>query len=295
MNARAYWTAILLLAFVASMARAQERDPYFPRFPGWTFSPSETVYVPDNLWDLIDGAADVYLEYNFVDLHLGTYAKGENTEIRVEIYRHATPADAFGMYAQERNPKHSFMSIGVQAYREEGILNFLTGTYYVKIMTHQRGQNMLEAMTAIAKGVNDQLKQANTWPAELALLPSDGKRPNSEQYITKSFLGHSFLHSAFAAQYGEDGRTKVFLIVAGSPAEAKAMFDDYRKAVPGGIVYGAGQTRYRIQDQYLGTVDLLLTKECLAGVSGCPDQTRSDQYLREVEERISERTHRDAK
>jgi len=127
--------AVLLLVFVASMARAQERDPYFPRFPGWTFSPSETVYVPDNLWDLIDGAADVYLEYNFVDLHLGTYAKGENTEIRVEIYRHATPADAFGMYAQERNPKHSFMSIGVQAYREEGILNFLTGTYYVKITT----------------------------------------------------------------------------------------------------------------------------------------------------------------
>jgi len=39
------------------------------------------------------------------------------------------------MYAQERNPKHSFMSIGVQAYREEGILNFLTGTYYVKITT----------------------------------------------------------------------------------------------------------------------------------------------------------------
>jgi hypothetical protein len=293
MNAHTFSKGVLLVGVFLSLARTQDGNPYFPAIAGWTFTAHETVYVPDNLWDLIDGAADVYLEYNFVDLHLGTYTKGKDTEIRVEIYRHATPADAFGMYAQERNPKHAFISIGVQAYREEGVLNFLTGVYYVKIMTHQRGQHMLDAMTAIAKGVDDQLKQANVWPAELTLLPVEGKRPNSDQYITKSFLGYSFLHSAYAAQYGEDGRTKVFLMKAGSRAEAKAMFDDYLKTVPGGIARTHGETRYQARDPYNGTVDLLFIGEYLVGVTGCPDQSKSEAYLQEVKKRIADRSQKE--
>src|SRR5512141_754220 len=91
-------TFILLLLFV--VAHSQDSPTPFPGLDGWTMAVEETVYNPDNLWDLIDGAADVYLEYNFVDLHLCRYQQGDK-EIRVELYKHATREDAFGIYAQE--------------------------------------------------------------------------------------------------------------------------------------------------------------------------------------------------
>ena len=41
--------------------------------------------------------------------------------------------DAFGMYAAERAPGYNFLDIGIEAYRNEGILNFLQDRYYVKL------------------------------------------------------------------------------------------------------------------------------------------------------------------
>src|ERR1039458_1446475 len=136
---------ILLSIVLASPASAQDSTSLFPSFRGWTIATDKTVYNPNNLWDIIDGAADLFLEYGFVDLHIGRYHKGEDSEIRVELYKFDSEVDAFGIYSQERNPEYAFIDIGVQAYREEGVLNFLTGIYYVKIMTPLRGEDALNA------------------------------------------------------------------------------------------------------------------------------------------------------
>ncbi len=131
---------ILLVGLLfASGGWAQEGASLFPIVPGWTVTTDTTVYTPDNLYDLIDGAADVYLSYGFTDLHLANYRDGKGTEVRVELYRHNTPANAFGIYSQERKPDYHFISVGAQGYRDEGVLNFLAGRYYVKVSTHAPG------------------------------------------------------------------------------------------------------------------------------------------------------------
>ncbi|MCK7485355.1 MAG: hypothetical protein MZU97_07190 [Bacillus subtilis] len=112
-------------------------DP-FPAIPGWRLTGPPIVYTPDNLWDFIDGAAESYLAYSFVDLQVGEYVSPESVAVRVELYRHADPDNAFGIYATERAPGYSFLKVGAQGYEAEGILNFLTGRYYVKLSTHQR-------------------------------------------------------------------------------------------------------------------------------------------------------------
>ena len=107
------------------------QDSLFPKIPGWQISEEDQVYDANNLWDIIDGAADLFLEYYFVDLHTARYINTDSIEVKVELYRHNSPVNAFGMYSQERDPGYHFIQVGVQGYIEEGVLNFLDGVYYI--------------------------------------------------------------------------------------------------------------------------------------------------------------------
>ena len=63
---------ILLLAFALTLISTgsftQSID--FPMLDGFKKETNYPVYTPDNLWDFINGAADNYLAYDFVDLHV---------------------------------------------------------------------------------------------------------------------------------------------------------------------------------------------------------------------------------
>ena len=69
---------------------ADERERPFPEIEGWSLQIQEKVYTPDNLWDIINGAADLYLSYDFRKLHLAEYKDTTGLEVRIEIYHHNT-------------------------------------------------------------------------------------------------------------------------------------------------------------------------------------------------------------
>jgi len=90
-----------LLIFLTGSASAQEFT--FPDLAGFKKTLDYPVFGPENLWDFINGAADTYLAYGFVDLHVAEYKKGKNV-IKIEIYRHSDKIMAFGIYSTERSP-----------------------------------------------------------------------------------------------------------------------------------------------------------------------------------------------
>jgi len=137
------WRVVIFALPVVAFALTPHLSPAgggpFPAIPGWRLTGQPRVYSPANLWDFIDGAAESYLAYSFVDLQVGEYVGPESVAVRVELYRHADRDNAFGIYSMERAPDYSFIKVGAQGYQEEGILNFLTGRYYAKLSTHQKG------------------------------------------------------------------------------------------------------------------------------------------------------------
>ena len=66
----------------------------FPELSGYKKNTDFQVFLPDNLWDFINGAAETYLAYGFVDLHVAEYKKGKNV-IKLEIYRHSDHTNGF--------------------------------------------------------------------------------------------------------------------------------------------------------------------------------------------------------
>jgi len=238
------------------------------------------VYSPDNLWNIIDGAADAYLLYGFEDLHIGEYLSPDSVDVRAELYRHSSAANAFGIYTQERKPEYNFIDVGTEGYIEDGVLNFLCGTHYVKLTSHTMGSKGLAALRTVAASLVSYLHQEKGFPPQLAFLPSEGQIRRSESYIADSYLGYSFFHSAYVAQYDDGGKTQLFVMEFESPAAARSALERYMKTLnsPGGQVRDG---KYTLADPNNGTIGVLLERQYLCGVVNCgKEKTRAKHMER---------------
>lgn len=280
---------LFFIAAVVSFARPQHttaQEAILPQVEGWKLAQEETVYTPSNLFDVIDGAADLYLEYDFIDLHIGRYTKDE-LEIKAELYEHGSTVDAFGIFSQERYADYHFIDLGVQGYLEKGALNFLSGVYYVKISTIQEGSAAQDALLLIARAVEKHLHQTKAWPAMLAAFPAGKKQAYSEQYVARSFLGYSSLKGAFVAIYDDGAPFKAFLIKFGSPEEAIKTLGNFEKALPKNATREEIDGKSEIQDPNNGRVEIVLKGNYMFGVVGPEAGVSHDTFLIEFGEKLS--------
>jgi hypothetical protein len=65
-----------------------------------------TVYNENSLWGYINGGADLYLEYGFVEV-LVQDVKWENETFKIEAYRMVSPEAAFGIFSVSKYSCHS--------------------------------------------------------------------------------------------------------------------------------------------------------------------------------------------
>ena len=69
-----HYKLLTLILWIPISLSMSGKDPVdFPELKGWDLKVSEDMYTPANLWDLINGAAESYLAYDFIDLSLADY------------------------------------------------------------------------------------------------------------------------------------------------------------------------------------------------------------------------------
>ena len=258
----------------------------FPEYKNWNLKIDETVYVPENLWELINGAAEIYLAYEFQDLHIGEYTNDKNDMIRVELYRHGNPENAFGIYSAERMPDYHFISVGVEGYTSFGALNFFIGSYYVKIIWSGIGDSNDKTLVALAEKIEKSLNQENKWPDILTYFPDLNKMPKSEVYSNDNFLGYSYLHSAFTAGYKlDDKEFKLFIIALNNSDEVRLTIDKYFKTInfnaPGDMMKD-----YIVVDPYNGKIGIGIKDNYLFGVYNLDDEKLIIHYLDQLRKKI---------
>lgn len=269
-----------LLAFLSVGSFAQEIT--FPELNGFKKITKYPVYLPGNLWDFIDGAADNYLALGFVDLHVAEFRKGKEV-IKAEIYRHSDNTMAFGIYASERSTEYNFIDIGSQGYVIDGILNFFKGSYYVKIRTSSEKPKTRQAEESLARRLEAMLPGEKSLPEMLLLFPNEGKIKNSETYINESVLGHQFLNKAFKAVYQAGTETFNIFIIKSKSAETTLKTAASYLAI-GKIEPDMSETRYVFTDGYNGTIFLAFKNDLIVIMSGlAKDQADvADKYASEI-------------
>lgn len=272
-----------LLVILSGSVFAQ--DIKMPELKGYKKTANYPVYLPEKLWDYINGAADNYLAYGFVDLHVAEYKKGKNV-IKLEIYKQGNNTMAFGIYSTERSPSFRFINLGSQGYIADGAINFFKGNYYVKIRTYSKNESTLKSAETLAAKVSEMLTGGKEMPSALSLFPDAGKKVNEEIYINESVLGHKFLNKAFKATY-ESGTDvfSIFIIENNTLEETRKTVESYLTITGGGIEEVSSETgRYMLKDGYNGIIFLAWKENRIVIISGLSkDQSDiADKYTSEI-------------
>jgi hypothetical protein len=282
-------TAFLFCVFTIGDGTLPERafsseNFMFPEMGGWKQSGEVQTFSPKDLYEYIDGASDLYLSYDFEELGVAEYQNEKKAAVTVEVYRHQTPEDAFGIYSQERFPTATFLAVGAQGYGEKDFLNFVTGPYYVKISSYKLESEGQETLLSFARKVAENLREKGQLPSILRFFPAEGKISNSEKFIARKFLGYPFLYSAFTADYTLSGKKfQVFIIDRGDRNECRAMIERYLQELgqPG---KNAVEGRFTLSDPHHGEVDLLWKEGRIWGILSLDDPALRSKYLQLVEQ-----------
>ena len=265
-----------MLPLFAGLA-GTEMNRYFPDISGWTKNGDPAVYGPENLYEYIDGAAENFLNYDFQELAMLTYEDRQKHTLTVEIYRHRSPETAFGIYSSEKPLKGNYFPVGTQGYYEDGVFNFYTGPYYIKMTAFDLSGQDKPIFLDFGNKISDRIGPQPGAPPELALFPSEGKIVNSERFILKNFLGHPFLHSGYIADYEkQEKKFQVFLVRADDEAEARSMENQFLAAAAKPGIPPAPAALYEFTDPYNGRISLVRQEFFIAGTLNAPAMEAAD-------------------
>jgi hypothetical protein len=280
---------ILGMTLFLCALESEAKDFKFPEIPEWNQSGEIQTFIPKTLYEYINGAADLYFSYDFEELKVVEYVNDRKASVIIDVYRHATPTDAFGIYSQERLPNANYLDIGVQGYYEKNALHFLSGNCYVKINSFNTGADDKEIVFAFAKRVSANLGEKGSFPPLLTAFPKEGKVTNSEKFISKKFLGYAFLHSAFTADYELPGQKfKLFIIESGGSEEGRNMIQKYLEQT-GKTQTKVAEGRHTISDPHHGEIDLYWRGANIWGILNLNDLAYRSKYLRLLEAGLQRR------
>jgi hypothetical protein len=271
-------------------ASAGEGGGYsFPEMVGWKLSDEIQIYSPANLYDYIDGGADLFLKYAFQELRVADYENDRKASVTIEVYRHKTPVHAFGIYSQERLSDANYLEVGAQGYSEKGVLNFLASDCYVKMSSVDAGPEDQVVLLAFAKKLVESLGGKGALPSILSAFPREGEKKNSEKFIAREFLGYSFFHSAFTADYELSGKKcKLFVIEGRDPNDCRNMIREYLKHT-GNLQNKVEEGRYQLKDPYHGGMDFYWKGNYIWGALDLADETLRSRFLRLLAEGLEKK------
>lgn len=285
---------LLFLLATAAVGQEAERSSLYallPQVAGWAFAEPPRTYLPPTLFEYIDGAAENYLSYAFQELIVADYKQGASpATLTLEVYEMGSDRNTFGIYSSERFPESRFLPIGNEAYYENGTLNFVVGSKYVKLLCFDCGAGDETVLRQFAGAVEVKVKEKGQLPRLLQVFPRDGLVAHSEKFILHNVLGFAFLHDGFIAGYKvQEQEFELFIIEAQDEREAGDMLrryldiqnknDQMPEVIPSGV---------RLRDRYAKNVYLARAGNLVLGVMRIEDgfEETGLRYLQALLSRI---------
>lgn len=258
-------TAICLILLVAAVGIVYPDSAI--TLKNWKLDGEMERFAPDNLWELINGAADAYISYGFVGLRAFEVVNGA-LRFMVHIYDMAKPLWAFGIYRSENPPLATALKIGAESQFSDYLAVMLSGRYYVKIESI-KGKAVAENCRSLMEEILAQLGGEDRFPDELNLLPRDHLLPQSEQYILEHFLGVTELGNALLGKYQEGEHSYRLFVMPNQDVDA--FFADLPPEWKR-MTIGKGEAFYLRQIPYIGPVGLSVHQGTLMGIVDVKDE-----------------------
>ena len=271
---------LCLVLSMAALSACSSQGSDFPEVAGWAQPGEVLIYDADNLWEYINGAAELFIAYGVQSCRTTDLTSGDLT-VTVDLYDMGTPLNAYGVFEREASGESIQLSEATAAMVSppyQALL--LKGSTYAKVnafegeLTLAAGQELLEALA-------NSLPGQSSLPSELQLLPSGGIVAGTEAYQAEAFLGLTELTDCVFAEYaGEREESWLGFIII--PDAASSVWQTLAGAWES--VEHNGSTVLFREVPYRGLVGVIKTEEGMFGVSGAADQAqllaRLDGFLK---------------
>jgi hypothetical protein len=209
--------------------------PHPPFSPKWVLDEPVKTYTKDNLFNYINGEAELYYPYGFERLASGFYAQqGSNGQIGLaaDVYTMGSLLDAFGIYAQYRKPEAEVAARGAEGFINPSQLLFYQDRYFIHLAVSGTAQLEPSVFQACAQALSNILPGGKEKPKELDLLKIPSLLPRTERYYPEGVLGYAFFRRGMTglAALG-DKKFRVFVLMESSPESAAEIIDQYTRYI----------------------------------------------------------------
>jgi len=143
---------------------------------------SEVTTYPDNsLWEYINGGAELYLKYGFVEVATADYKKRET------------------------------IRLGIEGIVSAASVEFVKGPYFVRLIGYEDTDETNRALINLAGELAGTLPGATDYPPGFANFPKSNRLPSTNKYWVESYLDLDFLGDVYSQDYLIDtGRVSLF-------------------------------------------------------------------------------------
>ncbi|MDH3891308.1 MAG: hypothetical protein OEV49_09520 [candidate division Zixibacteria bacterium] len=222
------------------------------------------LFVGQDLYEYINGGAELYHLYGFQEVATADYKKGA-TEMVVDLYRFDSPLNAFGLYSMLRPDEADLTRLGVEGFLAPSKIEFVKGDLLVRVIGYDDSDETGLALINLADEINKQLPGATKLPTAFESFPSAEVVDGSAKYFTEAYLGQSFLTSVYCRDYQMDSSV-VTLFLCQADGGAKLLEWSHRAEEAGKLVDAPADLTFDdgkaigINDSYYGQI--------VAGIKG---------------------------
>ncbi len=263
---KAVWVAWIVCLLGATAAPAEDLIPQCSAVTGWTQKGKVRGFVPDNLFDYMDGNAEGYILYGFQKMTGITCVSGERS-ILIDVSEMASPEMAYGMFTANRHPRYPTSRIGTAGQIMPRRATFAKGKYYVELAANG-AKDLTEPLEAFIKIVEPRIPGPTDLPAILDWFPKEQLEKGSVRLVPQSVLGLRVLKRGYIARY-DYGRA--FLVKEASPEEAVAVLEKLKARLKDTASLPVADGGIVGTDRYLGRMAVARKGSWLTGYASIKD------------------------
>ena len=254
---------VLIMLAVASAAPAAEvADCHL--VAGWQQQGGARHFTADNLFEYVDGNAEGYLLYGFVQMQGVTCQSGTDS-ILIDVFEMTDADSAYGVFTANLDPRLPIQKIGMGGQITPRRALFCKDKYYVELAANpEKGQTAV--LQAFVKAAEKRIAGRSTPPAALSWFPT--AKMTSVRLIPESVLGLRLLERGFVAHY-EQGQA--FVVIEQSPETASAVMGKLRQRFGEAAPAQVADEAFQADDQYLGGLCMFRKGRYIGGFANMPD------------------------
>ncbi len=203
--------AIAIIFFQTGMTM-QQKDIHdlFPKtIGGWQQTDPGKCFTTDNLYEHINGGAELFISYQFISACTQTYTRGDRGEISLDIFDLGKPKNAFGVFGHSREALDWRIGQGCQIYEDAVI--FWQDKYYVAITCFKCPDDVQGVLLEMARYVSKAIDKKGALPEVISKLPEKNLREESILYFNHHAWQNAFYYFGDDNYFNIDKETDAVL------------------------------------------------------------------------------------